>query len=156
MEEMNLGSNCCRKLRAQERERERERRKEKDLFSCLKFSCLHTGWCVCFGSAGWFLSGSFFFSLDLINSAFECCTKVSVASFFLLASNMQQLIVVRRIFFFTQRETEGEKKWERKNQPKLMNFILDVLKQRITKSVKREREREHTHTPRDRERIKIV
>jgi hypothetical protein len=69
---------------------------------------------------------------------------------------MQQLIVVRRIFFFTQRETEGEKKWERKNQPKLMNFILDVLKQRITKSVKREREREHTHTPRDRERIKIV
>jgi predicted Rdx family selenoprotein len=60
---------------------------------------------------------------------------------------MQQLlIVVRRIYFFPQRETEGKKKWERKNQPNLMNFILDVLKQRITKSVKREREREHTHT----------
>ncbi len=27
---MNLGSNCCRKLRAQEREREREREKKKE------------------------------------------------------------------------------------------------------------------------------
>jgi hypothetical protein len=34
----------------------------------------------------------------------------------------------------------------------LMNFILDVLKRRITKSVKRERETHtHTHTERHRE-----
>jgi hypothetical protein len=63
----------------------------------------------------------------------------------------------REEIFFSHRDRETEKKWERKNQPKLMNFILDVLKRRITKSVKRERERErdthtHTHTPRETER----
>jgi hypothetical protein len=54
------------------------------------------------------------------------------------------------IFFRRERERE-EKKWERKNQPKLVKFRLDVFKRRITKSEKRERET-HTHTPRERER----
>jgi hypothetical protein len=70
---------------------------------------------------------------------------------------MQQLliVVVRKLLFFHRERERGKKKWERKNQLQLMNFILDVLKRRITKSVKRERERErhtHTHTHRETER----
>ncbi len=53
MEEMNLGSNCCRKLRAQERERERERDKETETekrkrICFLKFEVfVFAHWLVC-------------------------------------------------------------------------------------------------------------
>jgi hypothetical protein len=68
--------------RQRETERQRLRKGKGFVFLSLKFSCLHTGWCVCFGSAGWFLSGIKFFLVGLDQFCFECCTKVPVASFF--------------------------------------------------------------------------
>jgi len=47
MEEMNLGSNCCRKLRAQERDRESETEKGKRI-CFLKFEVfVFAHWLVC-------------------------------------------------------------------------------------------------------------
>ncbi len=100
--------------------------------------------------------GFFFSPLDLINSVLSAVQKYLLRVFF---DSLQHAAIVdcsreKIIFFQRERERESKKKWERKNQPKLMNFILDVLKRRITKSVKRERERErhtHTHTERQRE-----
>ncbi len=89
---------------------------------------------------------NYYFSLDSINSALSAVQKYLLRVFF---DSLQHAAIVdcsreEKKKIRGEREREREK-WERKNQPKLVNFRFDVLKRRNTKSEKRERER-HTHT----------
>jgi hypothetical protein len=162
MEEMNLGSNCCRKLRAQERDRESETEKGKRI-CFLKFEVfVFAHWLVCFfGIGGLIPVLDFFFPRWTWSILFWVLYKSICCEFFLIASNMQQLLIVvgRRSFFSRERERERVKKngREKTSQNWWISYLMSWSGELQNLWRERERERDtHTHTPRDRERIKIA